>query len=221
MKNKITLYRNSINNFINKNIEKYNFTNKKNELLSNDHILSIVSLTLISSLNRKNKRTAHGYNIAFAISVLSIYTGEIDLLCKVIKFFDDNLLLLASQITTDKIVNINCLSHDTLFRLINDIKEGKERLIALSKLAILIGWIMGCGQLNKEIMVDLEIAGEYLGNLIYISNNFDKNKYNEEFDYFVQSKQKFIEIMITYDIFSETMKSIINMYEDNIDNKVS
>ena len=33
------------------------------------------------------------------------------------------------------------------------------------------------------------------------------------------SKQKFIEIMITYDIFSETMKSIINMYEDNIDNK--
>ena len=34
MKNKITLYRNSINNFINKNIEKYNFTNKKNRLLS-------------------------------------------------------------------------------------------------------------------------------------------------------------------------------------------
>ncbi len=276
MKDKITLYRSSINNFIIENIENQGLADKRDDLIKNDHILSIIALTLINSLNRKNRRTAHGYNIAFAISLLSIYRGEAKLLCSIIRFLDENLLILATQIssdnkksyrsidntarnnddqntgatvnnnsllpassvlpvkptsrldnethdhlTFDKIITINCLAHEILFKLLSNLTEGRERIITLSKLTLLIGWITGCGLLNKEILADLETAGDNLGNLVYISNNFNKDNYNEDFDMFVQYKQKYIEIMITYDIFSDTMKNIVNMYEENIDRIVS
>ena len=165
------------------------------------------------------KRTLHGYYISLIIKLLLIddITTDIKLLMTIIKIMDDNILLLIREISSEKIVNINCLSHEILTEKMILLK-GNDKLKIISQLTIIYAWIFGCGMLNKEIIQELNRAGEFLANLIEITNNFDKTDYDNQFDNFVKNKQKFIEIMVTHDIYSDTMKNIINSLEDKIDN---
>ena len=220
MKDKISLYRKSIHKFINENVNKYMIDKYLNKLVISDHIISIVALTIISNINKKSKKTLHGYYVALIIELLLLDEFlNVKNTMNIIRLIDDNILLLVSTLSPEKIININCQCHKILYDKINEliVTQGEDKIICISKVAILLAWVLGCGLLNKEILNELEIAGNCLGKLICISNTFVKENYESMFDEFIKYKQKFIEIAVTYNIFSDTMKNIINSFEDKID----
>lgn len=216
MKDKIFLYKNSVENFIldylntHKNVQYSNIN-----LSDNDYIIPIITLTIISNLNKKNKRNNHGYYIAFLIKLLThTIKNNISL---IIKLMDEHLLLISSQISNEKLINIGCFAHDILFTKFENLEDVNNVITNQCIVAILFGWIFGCGTLNKDIIEELELAGKHLGVLFNLSNKFNKDDYDNQFDLFVKIKQKFIEIMVKNDIFSDTMGNIVNMLEEKID----
>lgn len=149
--------------------------------------------------------------------------------------YDDNIkktdLL---KFTFDKIK-----SPKTLITHIN--KANKKDLItyienkygSLCQSALIISWTFGGGD-EKEIN-NLSSLGLYLGNILKISYDFenlerdlqtaDKHSNNyvinygiqDAFEYFVENKIKFIEGCMTLDIYTNTIKEILDIIEDKID----
>ncbi len=216
MKNKIQLHNQTIQNFFLENKLKYNIEQNIDELINTTSTLAIIPLTIINSLNHKTKKTLHGYYIALFILLFQHDTNKI---ITFIKILDDNIKLMLHECDSKKILNINFLTHDILFKKIIKLATD-DKIIISSQLALLFGWIFGLGILNTSILDDLEQAGEYLGNIILLTQNFKKENFNDDFDKFIKYKHKFIDIMITHNIFSNTVKQIINSFELQI-NKIA
>jgi len=214
MKDKIELYKISLINFINHYKDTHNADYIPSNIKLSNILIAIITLTIIGNLFKQHrKQSVHGYYIAYLILLLD---KNMNIMCS-IKLMDEHLVLLSSQISNIKSVNINCLAHDILFSRIKCLEIDQEYLKNVCQMAILFGWIFGGGVLNKEVINELNEAGTYLGEMIELSNTFDKNDFDNQFDKFVKSKQKFIEIMVKNDLFSETMRIIVNMFEDKID----
>lgn len=217
--NKILSYNNSIDRFTKDICITYKMTHVDDELSRVDNTMSMISLTIINCLNKKFKHSLHGYYVALIIKLLMLDEINVQMILLIFRILCDNMLLISKYITHDKFANICYLTNDLLFSnvtmLIN--QNNKDKLSTISKMAITFGWIFGCGTLNSCILSDLESAGNYFANMITISNSFDVDKYNIMFDEFSQAKQKFIEIFVSYGIFTDTVKNIINALENKID----
>lgn len=217
--NKIDLYKSSINKFIKEYSKTFNLNKYEKELLKSDHIFSIISLTIISSLNRKTKHYIHGYYIALIIELLSLKMLTPDIIIIVFKIFSENIMFISPHISSDKLIDIMYFYSKILFSNIDNImsNDNDTKISLLSSLSIIFGWIFGGGIMNTEIIEDLKNAGKNLAKMIDIANTFKLDKYDIMFDKFTHNKQKFIEICVTYDIFTETIKNTINMLENIID----
>jgi hypothetical protein len=103
------------------------------------------------------------------------------------------------------------------------------------QLAIINGWILGGG--DEKIIPQLEKLGTYFGYILKTVKDFEKiendlenakihshskntiinNGFQTSFEMFVDNKQKFIEGCIKYNIYTNTVKEIIDLLEQKMD----
>lgn len=140
----------------------------------------------------------------------------------VTKFNFKNMDIIKNKMKTLKQVNIN-----DMMTFINN-KYGN-----ICKIATVVGWLLGNGDI--KILQDIEKIGNLLGILLKISYDFTNMEYdilNNHLDYstnfvinfgiqagfelFVNSKVQFIEGCAIYDMYSNTMKEVIDCIESRI-----
>ena len=143
--------------------------------------------------------------------------------CDIIKHYtnnDDELLQLYKK--------FKCIDTKNVNNMLN------SKMSKLGEFVVLIGWILGCG--SDTHLTRLSSAGKAFGKMYQISNDFknmdrdlnrskDGNIYNyvlhsgiqESYEKFIESKQKFIEEALCLDIFSNTVKEIIDIVENKVD----
>jgi hypothetical protein len=127
----------------------------------------------------------------------------------------------------EKIMSLKQINKDDLLNHIN------KKYGSVCQASIIIGNLLGCG---NENMKSLEKMGEYLGIMSKISNDFrnlerdliasKEFSYNyiinfgiqESFELYMDAKTKIIEYCITLDLYSNTMKEVLDLIETRIDN---
>ncbi|AYV84107.1 MAG: hypothetical protein Hyperionvirus17_27 [Hyperionvirus sp.] len=126
--------------------------------------------------------------------------------------------------------------------LLSQVKEGSfmggmnNKYGSVCQLAVVLGWILGGGD-DKSIS-SLEKVGTYLANIIKLTNDFinleqdilDAELYSKNyiinygfqnaFEFFVESKEKFIEACIVLDIYTNTVKEIVDLLENKVDSVI-
>ena len=129
-----------------------------------------------------------------------------------------NKLKTFSQIDKDELLNYNTLTYGNI-----------------GSLVFLLGWSLGGGELKAELLKDLQSIGENYGILYKICRDFDnivndisKNlKYTtnfvvnlgiqETFTIFMNIKTKIIELCLKNNMYSHTIKEVIDLLENKID----
>lgn len=132
----------------------------------------------------------------------------------------------------DKLSKIKVLDKKSLDKIING------RACLLSELTVSIAWILGCG--NKDKMSEIKKVGRYFGFMYQLASDFqrvesdldnipDNGTDNTTLNYiincgfqvahesFMHYKEKFIEGLIKLDIYTGTVKELINLLEQQVD----
>ena len=104
---------------------------------------------------------------------------------------------------------------------------------SMCQIAIILGWLLGSG--DEKTIGTLEKLGKYLGMMLKISYDFEnmerdlchnnKSSYNyvinygiqNSFELFIDNKVKFVEGCMSLDIYTNTMKEILDLLEEKID----
>jgi len=141
----------------------------------------------------------------------------------------------------NKLNNLMHIDNKDLTKFIND-KYGCS-----CKIAVILGWLVGYKRVSNQTiektfestMPILEKIGESFGFMIKLSNDFvylendilnaDKysknylvnNGFQNGFECFLENKQKFIEGCIQLDVYTNTIKEMIDIIENNIDDVIN
>jgi hypothetical protein len=128
-----------------------------------------------------------------------------------------------------KIANMNKYNQDDIVNYIKKTYGNNGKII------FLISWILGGGSLDKKILSKIEMIGELFGliykictdfeNIMNDINNSDKTSKNivinigiqESFALFTETKSKFYEESFKLDIYTHTMKEVIDELEMKLD----
>lgn len=206
---KIKLYIDSLNKFIHDN---HNSLFDQIIISECDYELAIVVLTLINNVSKKTKTYIHGYYIATLILLLQHTNCDLLELNKLLYFHTKMMI----QYTTSEqmwAILTNCMA------IVDAMFKNKNNNLKIIELAFMLSWILGFGDLhNKQIANQFKIVSNNFYSMRTIANSFDTSVYNEMYDKFITSKTKFIEIMITLELYTDTIKEIVNNFENRIDN---
>lgn len=126
--------------------------------------------------------------------------------------------------------------------LITHIKQVKKEQLhgyiqkkygTVCQMALIMGWVLGSG--DEKSVISLEKIGIYLGYMIKISydfNNLERDLENakemsnnyvinfgiqESFELFIENKLKFVEGCMLLDIYTNTVKEILDVIESKVD----
>jgi hypothetical protein len=109
----------------------------------------------------------------------------------------------------------------------------------IGKLCIILGWVLGGGNINKDTLCKLESLGESFGLIYKICSDYmnvqndinNTSKYstnvlinvgiNDSFSVFNDMKSKFIEDALILNLFTHTTKEVIDTLENKIDKCLS
>lgn len=131
----------------------------------------------------------------------------------------------------DKFKNINQIDKESMNIMIDN------KMGCLGELIVSIGWVLGCG--NDSQLNRLAKAGKAFGIMYQLANDFNnieqdliKSQNNQTYNYvvncgiqesyekFMENKEKFIEEALNLDIFSSTVKEIVDLIEIKVDNVI-
>ena len=126
---------------------------------------------------------------------------------------------------------IKIINKDDYFKILN------KDIIYISELSSLLGWLFGSGDLKNCEMA--KKCGRYFGLLYKISNDYvnllddiikasiDKNNISlnyilnvglqKSYEDYMEYKQKFITYCLTMDIYTGTVKEMIEIFDENVD----
>jgi geranylgeranyl pyrophosphate synthase len=109
-----------------------------------------------------------------------------------------------------------------------------NKMGSLGEAAVCIGWIMGCG--NEKKLNRIKKTAKYFANFYKISEdmqNIERDIRNSKngmsynfvlnyglqngYEFFMDNKRKFIEDSMKLDIYTSTIKEIINFIESKVD----
>jgi len=111
----------------------------------------------------------------------------------------------------------------------------QDRYGFICQLALINGWILGGGSSDDKNIPHLEKLGTCFGNMvkcvydfiniendleyakIYTTNTIINNGFQNSFEVFIENKQKFIEGCIKQNIYTNTVKEIIDLLESKLD----
>ena len=181
--------------------------------------------------------------------VLKIFHGSIKYLNqKTYNLIDDIDMVSANNIKKTDLISYSFSNYkqDELKEKIMSLKQfSKEqmkeyitrRFGSVCQISLVIGWLLGNG--DDKMIDSLEKLGVHLGNIVKLSHDFKNleedlslatdSSYNyvincgiqESFELFIDSKTKFIEGCIKYDLYSNTMKEVIDLIEASVDNVIN
>lgn len=104
---------------------------------------------------------------------------------------------------------------------------------SMCQIAMTLGWLLGSG--DEKTIPQLEKLGKYLGTMLKISYDFenierdlchnDKSTHNyivnygiqDGFELFIDNKVKFVEGCMNLDIYTNTMKEVLDLIEEKVD----
>jgi|688.fasta_scaffold164253_2 hypothetical protein len=175
---------------------------------------------------------------------IKIYTNCINFINK--KIYDiskieellSNKKMIKNDVSTLKFKNKDIIKtkYAKLYKIDREIilKYIEDKFGKVCQCALVLGWILGDG--DEKTIEKLENMGLYFGNIIKICYDFQNieedidnaNKtttnvianigVHESFTLFIENKIKFIEGCTALDIYTNTMKEVMDLIEDKIDN---
>ena len=123
--------------------------------------------------------------------------------------------------------DINIIKKEDFTSFLND-KYG-----TIGEIVFILGWVIGGGEIKADFMKELQSMGNKLG-IIYkiaidfenVENDIDKNYiYNsvlnngiqDSFALFMDLKIKFLEALFKYNLYTHTIKEVLDLLENKID----
>ena len=128
-----------------------------------------------------------------------------------------------------KLAELKQVQKESLLNFINN-KYG-----TICQLALILGWLFGGGTMDDKTVQILDKLGEHFGIIVKLSTDFDNleedisssDQYSKNyiinyglqnsFELFMENKQKFIEGCMVLDIYTNTIKELIDLIENKID----
>jgi hypothetical protein len=127
--------------------------------------------------------------------------------------------------------------YKTLYKIEHDvlIQYTKNTYSNIGDIVFVIGWALGGGDRKQELLKNLQSIGDNFGLLYKICRDFDKiesdikdcNKYNmnfiindgvqETFILFMETKTQLIEKCLTLNIYTHTLKEVMDELERSVD----
>jgi hypothetical protein len=175
--------------------------------------------------------------------VLKIFHGSIKYLNeKIYDIVDDINLEVGNNIKKTDLIKYNFETVADPKQKITALKQvNKDQLMnfidkkygSVCQTALVVGWLLGSG--DDKMIDNLERLGTHLGNIIKLSYDFknleddlntsiDYTKnfvinygIQESFELFIDSKAKFIEGCMKMDLYSNTMKEVLDLIEVRVD----
>lgn len=132
-----------------------------------------------------------------------------------------------AQKIKQKLVKLKQVKESSLINFIND-KYG-----SVCQLSLELGWLLGGG--DEKTLPNLDKIGTYFSIMVKLANDFinieseidnsetyTKNYvvnfgFQNSFELFIDNKQKFIEACILLDIYTNTVKEIVDLIENKVD----
>jgi len=216
-------------NLDNNNIAKYN-----DILYLLNTIYSLLQLNIEGLKMPLNQETNYSKIISFVFSYLN---SKIYIISKKYDF------TAFKKMSKTDILNINYITNEirNKLKILNQVSQEElmnyinETYGNIGSIVFIVGWALGGGDLKPEILKDLQIIGENYGILYKICIDFDNiiqdinksSKYclntvinlgiQETFSLFMIIKTKIIELCLKNNLYSHTIKEVIDLLETKID----
>jgi hypothetical protein len=245
----------------------FNHNSKKSNFKGHGYFLAVAIDIILLILNSKTQFS--NLNLNLVIGLYKLLTDNIsiiktnkadelnDIIIKIYEYFNKNIY---DIITTEKIGETNKMNKSDLLNLKNINEQMYKKISNMNKynqndlvnfikktygntgkLIFVISWILGGGNLDKKILMKIEMIGELFGLLYKLSIDFDKviddiNNLDfkdnpektsknilinigiqESFSLFMETKSKFYEESFKLEIYTHTMKEVIDEIETKID----
>jgi hypothetical protein len=126
-----------------------------------------------------------------------------------------------------KLKDINIIKKEDFTSFLND-KYG-----TIGELVFILGWIIGGGEIKADFMKELQSMGNKLGliykiaidfenvendiNKNYIYNSVLNNGIQDSFTLFMDLKIEFLEALFKYNLYTHTIKEVLDLLENKID----
>ena len=243
----------------------FNHNSKKTNFKGHGYFVGLMIDIIIMILKSDDRAQNINYNLFIGLykllteNINLIKTTKHDTLNKIIilalSYFNNNIYDILIDIKigeTQKMVKSDLLNlksiDDKIYKKISTMnKYDSEQIITyiekiygkLGKLIFVLSWILGGGDISKDIIKSIELIGEKFGiiykicydfeNIVNDINSFENNKdkttknivinigIQESFALFMETKSIFYEESFKLDIYTHTMKEVIDELENKID----
>jgi hypothetical protein len=217
-------------------IEIQNIKNQDNNNILNlfNTVYQLFQLNIESLKISSKQETNYNKIISFMFSYLN------SKLFTIIKQYEFSKL---KKLPKNDVININFITDDLKNKLKNIMQISNEDLMNyinntygnIGSLVFIIGWTLGGGELKPELLKDLQTIGENYGILYKICIDFENivkdinlnSRYcvnlvinlgiQETFTLFMTTKTKIIELCLKNNMYSHTIKEVIDLLETKID----
>lgn len=132
-----------------------------------------------------------------------------------------------TSITKIRLKNLNIIKKEDLTNFLND-KYG-----TIGEIVFILGWTIGGGEIKVEFMKELQSMGNKLGLMYKIAIDFENieldlekvylynivlnNGIQESFTLFMDLKTEFLEALFKHNLYTHTIKEVMDLLEDKID----
>lgn len=176
--------------------------------------------------------------VAMILTSLTVFNDSL----KTINDFNNFKFVLTDKSCNNNIIKWYLKENNDLIKKFKNFKQIDKKsfdeyiemkYLVLCEIAIILGWIMGGGDIkdiNKlkklakyfSIMYKISKDFENLNNDINVTTNYTPNYIlnygiQDSYEIFIENKQKFIEESMLQDIYTNTIKEIIDTIEINVD----
>jgi len=126
-----------------------------------------------------------------------------------------------------KIKELKIIKKEDLTSYLND-KYG-----TIGEIVFILGWIIGGGDIKADFMKELQLMGNKLGVIYKIARDFDKievdiqnnylfnivlnNGIQDSFTLFMDLKIEFLEALFKHNLYTHTIKEVLDVLENKID----
>jgi hypothetical protein len=137
-----------------------------------------------------------------------------------------DVLNLSPKIKT-KLKDLNIVKKEDFNTFLND-KYG-----TVGEIVFILGWIIGGGEIKADFMKELQLMGNKLGMIYKVARDFEKieddidNSYiynvvlntgiQESFTLFMDLKIEFLESLFKHNLYTHTIKEVLDLLENKID----
>jgi len=215
--------------------------------LGNDSYNKITNMLIINAnkslqQNMESVKNPYQNNPQLLVNIMINSMAVLNSTLKLINTFDDFKFITTDQNCNSDIINWYLKTDKELINKFKSFKQvSKESMqeyiekkhISMCELSIVLGWIIGGG--NIKALNKFKKSAKYFATMHKISKDFENltsdikssnghtSNYvlnyglQDSYEIFLSNKEKFIEESMIEDVYTNTIKEIIDTIEDNVD----